>query len=299
MEVHSIDFEELPKGAPFGASLAAGALAGIAEHTLIFPLDSIKTRLQVLTLDPAARYSGPTDAFRKILSTEGAGRLWRGVFSVIAGAGPAHAVYFAVYEQVKTGLGVGGEGEAASSSWKASLAGASATTTADAVMNPFDVVKQRLQMRHSPYSGFRDCFVKIFRSEGLAAFYRSYPATLVLNIPFHVVHFPLYEKLRAYFTDKTLNRPQPVAHLMAGGIAGGVAGFFTTPIDVIKTTLQTTNHRDGRVSGMLSAGQTVWREYGAGGFFRGAVPRTMSFIPSTAICWTCYEYFKRAIVSVD
>jgi len=40
-------------------------------------------------------------ALRQISSVEGAKTLWRGVASVILGAGPAHAVYFGTYEVVK------------------------------------------------------------------------------------------------------------------------------------------------------------------------------------------------------
>jgi solute carrier family 25 (mitochondrial iron transporter), member 28/37 len=289
METVTMEFEELPQGTPFLASLGAGALAGIAEHTLIFPLDSLKTRLQVFVVDPAARYSSSSDALRRIYTTEGVMRLWRGVISMVAGAGPAHAVYFATYEQCKRLLGIGEEGKAGTAApWRSSIAGAAATTAADAFMNPFDVVKQRMQMHLSPYSGIFDCFKKLYLQEGFRAFYRSYPTTLLLNIPFHSIQFPVYERLRSKF-----GKHSSLAHIFAGGIAGGIAGFLTTPIDVIKTTLQTTpiGHAS-QISGMASAADAVFKEYGLSGFFRGALPRTLTFIPSTAICWACYEYCR-------
>jgi solute carrier family 25 iron transporter 28/37 len=95
------------------------AQAGITEHATMYPVDSIKvcptsppvltrtlahaaqTRMQVLQSSPAAVYTGLGDAFARISSTEGARALWRGVGSVIAGAGPAHAVQFGTYETVK------------------------------------------------------------------------------------------------------------------------------------------------------------------------------------------------------
>jgi solute carrier family 25 iron transporter 28/37 len=51
-----------------------------------------------------------TQAFTRISSTEGVSRLWRGVWSVILGAGPAHAVYFGTYETVKDLAGGNREG---------------------------------------------------------------------------------------------------------------------------------------------------------------------------------------------
>ena len=50
---------------------------------------------------PAAVYTGVGNAFTRISSTEGLRALWRGVSSVILGAGPAHAVHFGTYEAVK------------------------------------------------------------------------------------------------------------------------------------------------------------------------------------------------------
>lgn len=70
----------------------------------------MQTRMQVFSTQPAAIYTGMTQAFTRISSTEGAGRLWRGVWSVILGAGPAHAVYFGTYEAIKDLAGGNREG---------------------------------------------------------------------------------------------------------------------------------------------------------------------------------------------
>lgn len=39
------DYEEFPEDAPAWVSLMAGAVAGIAEHTITFPFDSIKVQV--------------------------------------------------------------------------------------------------------------------------------------------------------------------------------------------------------------------------------------------------------------
>lgn len=116
--------------------------------------------MQVFATSPAAVYTGIGNAFTRISSTEGMRALWRGVSSVILGAGPAHAVHFGTYEAVKELVG----GNNAGNQWLATctclalpslhpsrihqrsltfprfpaLAGASATIASDALMNPFD-----------------------------------------------------------------------------------------------------------------------------------------------------------------
>ncbi|KAF9418551.1 Fe(2+) transporter, partial [Podila epigama] len=99
------EYEALPDGASMSACLLAGAFAGIAEHAVMYPIDSIKTRMQILQPTPQAVYTGVINAVSKISTTEGARTLWRGVNSVILGAGPAHALYFGTYEYAKEAFG--------------------------------------------------------------------------------------------------------------------------------------------------------------------------------------------------
>lgn len=91
--------------------------------------------MQVLTASPAATYSGMTEALARISSAEGFKGLWKGIASVILGAGPAHALYFGTYELVKDHTGGNREGLQLMST---GVAGAAATIVSDAFMNPFD-----------------------------------------------------------------------------------------------------------------------------------------------------------------
>jgi len=47
-----------------------------------------------------------------------------------------------------------------------------------------------------------------------------------------------------------------------------------------------------RVEGLFRAVTTVYTLGGPGGFFRGMVARVLYQMPSTAISWTTYEFFK-------
>jgi solute carrier family 25 iron transporter 28/37 len=74
--------------------------------------------------------------FRLVSSTEGIRSLWRGVASVIMGAGPAHACHFGTYEFVREMTGGAQEGVHGAAG--TAVAGAAATIASDAFMNPFD-----------------------------------------------------------------------------------------------------------------------------------------------------------------
>ncbi|KAG6836985.1 hypothetical protein H0H93_016689 [Arthromyces matolae] len=229
-----IDYEALPANAGFAVNMLAGALAGISEHAVMFPIDSIKTRMQVFATSPVAVYSGVGNAFTRISSTEGLRALWRGVSSVALGAGPAHAVHFGTLEAVKELAG----GNEAGNQWLAtSLAGASATIASDALMNPFDVVKQRMQVHKSEFRSVFTCARTVFRTEGIGAFYVSYPTTLAISIPFNAIQFTVYEQLKRFLNPT--HKYSPTTHIVSGAVAGAVAAAVTTPLDVAKTILQT------------------------------------------------------------
>ncbi|KAI9092446.1 mitochondrial carrier [Phlyctochytrium arcticum] len=285
-----IDYEALPTSS-MAANMVAGALAGISEHTIMYPLDSVKTRMQVLSPNPQAIYSGVTNALSRITTVEGFSALWRGVSSVIIGAGPAHALYFATYEQCKE---VFKEMDSGHHHLSHAAAGAAATIVSDGLMNPFDVVKQRMQVHGSTYRSVVGAALDIFRKEGMAAFYVSYPTTLMMTIPFQSIHFSTYEYFRQSFNPS--GRYDPKTHIAAGAIAGAAAAALTNPLDVAKTLLQTRGTAGDttirQASGLVEAFRLIYQRHGLMGFTMGAKARVLSHMPATAICWTTYEFVK-------
>ncbi|CAG7851730.1 Uncharacterized mitochondrial carrier C8C9.12c [Serendipita indica DSM 11827] len=289
-----IDYEALPDTAGHGVHMLAGALAGISEHAIMFPVDSIKTRMQVLSPSPAAIYSGMSNAITRISSTEGLRTLWRGVASVIAGAGPAHAVQFGTLEAVNDMMGK----REGSSAWvSTAVAGAAAAITSDAVMTPFDVIKQRMQVHNSEYRSVITCAKTLYRREGLTAFYVSYPTTLLMTIPFTAVQFSVYDRTLNYINPH--RKYDPLSHIISGGFAGAVAAAVTTPLDVAKTLLQTRGTTEDKeiraANGIRDAVRIIWKRDGLRGFGRGLTPRVLTFMPSNALCWMSYEFFKMAL----
>lgn len=163
-------------------------------------------------------------------------------------------------------------------------------------MNPFDVIKQRMQVHGSTYRSISECARHVFRTEGLRAFYVSYPTTLTMTVPFTALQFTAYESITKFMQKRRESTYDPLTHCTAGGLAGGVAAAATTPLDVIKTLLQTrgtANDAEIRhARGLFDAAGIIWRREGAKGFFRGMNARVVTAAPSTAICWSAYEVAK-------
>ncbi|XP_077114472.1 mitoferrin-2 isoform X1 [Ranitomeya variabilis] len=292
-----LEYEALPEGSTVSTHMLAGAVAGIMEHCLMYPVDCVKTRMQSLQPDPAARYRNVMEALSKIIRTEGFWRPMRGMNVTATGAGPAHALYFACYEKLKKTLSdvirPGGNSHIANGA-----AGCVATLLHDAAMNPAEVIKQRMQMYNSPYRRVTDCMRAVWRNEGAGAFYRSYTTQLTMNIPFQAIHFMAYEVLQEKLNPH--RQYNPTSHMVSGACAGAVAAAATTPLDVCKTLLNTQeslalNSPSGHITGMANAFRTVYQIGGVTAYFRGVQARVIYQMPSTAIAWSVYEFFKYII----
>lgn len=151
-----------------------------------------------------------------------------------------------------------------------------------------------MQLRGNAYNSLAHCARTVYGTEGLAAFYVSYPTTLSMTIPFQAIQFSTYESMLKYLNPS--RDYSPAMHCAAGAIAGALAASLTTPLDVIKTLLQTRgSSADPEIRncrGLWHGAQLIYGRNGATGFFRGLQPRVITAMPSTAICWTSYEMAK-------
>lgn len=154
-----------------------------------------------------------------------------------------------------------------------------------------------MQMYKSPYRGLWDCVCKVTRTEGAGAFYRSYSTQLTMNIPFQAVHFITYETMQEWLNPH--RHYHPATHIVSGAAAGAISAAITTPLDVCKTLLNTQENValssvniSGHLSGMANTFRTVYKLGGVAAFFKGAQARVIYQMPSTAIAWSVYEFFK-------
>ncbi|CAA0373474.1 putative mitochondrial carrier domain protein [Arabidopsis thaliana] len=281
----------------FWQLMVAGSIAGSVEHMAMFPVDTVKTHMQALRSCPI-KPIGIRQAFRSIIKTDGPSALYRGIWAMGLGAGPAHAVYFSFYEVSKKFLSGGNPNNSAAHA----ISGVFATISSDAVFTPMDMVKQRLQIGNGTYKGVWDCIKRVTREEGFGAFYASYRTTVLMNAPFTAVHFTTYEAvkrgLREMLPEHAVGVEDEEGWLIyatAGAAAGGLAAAVTTPLDVVKTQLQCQGvcgcdrFKSSSISDVF---RTIVKKDGYRGLARGWLPRMLFHAPAAAICWSTYETVK-------
>jgi solute carrier family 25 iron transporter 28/37 len=273
-------------------AMVAGAAAGVAEHLVMFPIDTIKTRMQQMhTAENAQTYASVKRSLKTILREEGVRRLYRGLPAATLGAIPAHALHFSSYEALKDVLGARRDVHTPVANM---MAGFGATMVHDAVSTPVDVVKQRLQVAGSRFTTVRAAVRGIWAAEGLAAFYASYPTTVLMNVPYMITHFTVYEAVQTSAAQVLGREHTPMRDIFAGACAGALGGLISNPLDVLRTRIQTQEMVPGAARvGAREMARRIFAEEGLAGFARGARARVLLFTPSAAICWGVYETLKR------
>ncbi|XP_006160430.1 S-adenosylmethionine mitochondrial carrier protein isoform X5 [Tupaia chinensis] len=206
----------------FAASLVAGGIAGVSVDLILFPLDTIKTRLQ------------SPQGFIKAGGFHG---IYAGVPSAAIGSFPNAAAFFITYEYVKWFLHTG------SSSYmtpvKHMLAASAGEVVACLIRVPSEVVKQRAQVSAS--SRTFQIFSNILGEEGIQGLYRGYKSTVLREIPFSLVQFPLWESLKES-KDEQHARPWAEHYTIVNSVGD------TTPreMDLVSLTLRQEAGAQGR-----------------------------------------------------
>ncbi|KAF8060543.1 SAMC1 [Scenedesmus sp. PABB004] len=241
------------------ANLAAGATAGCAVEAALYPIDTIKTRLQ-------AMIGG--GGIKALLSSGGGRGLYAGVWGNLAGVAPSSAIFMAVYEPVKHWVYRNSDAE---QHWLGPvLAGAAAGAAASLTRVPTEVIKQRLQTRE--FAGALGAVRAILAREGVRGLYAGYGAFLLRDLPFDAIEFVAYEQLRKAAGRVLRRDPNPLEVSLVGAVAGGFTGIVTTPLDVLKTRLMTQG-TSGRYTSLLDATLTIARTEGLAAFMSGWQPR--------------------------
>ncbi|KAF1949067.1 mitochondrial 2-oxodicarboxylate carrier protein-like protein [Byssothecium circinans] len=292
---------EKAKALPFRYQFAAGAVAGISEILVMYPLDVVKTRIQLQhgTAIPkdGQGYTGVLDCFRKIVKHEGFRRLYRGISAPILMEVPKRAIKFSsndtfapFYQRLF--------GAPTLTQPLAILTGASAGAVESLVVVPFELVKIRLQDKTSAsrYTGPVDCLTKVVRSEGILALYNGFEATLWRHIVWNAGYFGCIFQVRALLPSPAASTSpgrQKMVNDLAAGFVGGVVGTtLNTPLDVVKSRIQSVAKVEsvrGKYAWAWPSLGVVAREEGLRALYKGYVAKILRFGPGGGVLLVVYS----------
>ncbi|KAK9778747.1 putative Mitochondrial carrier domain-containing protein [Seiridium cardinale] len=291
-----------PSQPPFATALLAGGLAGTTVDLSLFPLDTLKTRLQ------SAAGFFPSGGFNGI---------YRGIGSAVVGSAPGAAFFFCTYEGVKNVLASrrqrqdeafllasgGIHAKRDGSGWVQPLEHMAAASLGEvaacAIRVPTEVVKQRAQagLHGGSSSAALGAILGQYKTVGLTGvwreLYRGWGITVMREVPFTVIQFPLWEALKAWGRKRKGDGLEVSAAESAlyGSISGAVAAGTTTPLDVLKTRIMLSKERVG-VFPLL---RSILKTHGIRPFFAGIGPRVGWISAGGAIFLGSYQWAVNAL----
>ncbi|KAG5634816.1 hypothetical protein H0H81_000619 [Sphagnurus paluster] len=306
-------------------SMIAGAGGGLVASIATCPLDVVKTKLQAQRAIQGQRgYLGIADTVKTILSNQGIRGLYRGLGPTILGYLPTWAIYFAVYDGIKSVFGglsdrehriypaaqvKGYQPTRREHPWSLHILSAMTAGAASTICtNPLWVIKTRF-MTQTPedvrYKHTLDAALTIYRTEGIRAFYRGLLPSL-LGIAHVAVQFPLYEQLKILAQRDSPTPLSSQAILLCSALSKMTASIATYPHEVIRTRLQTYRvplevSSDGMRRlpphlGVLQTARAIVRREGWTGLYRGLSINLARTVPNSAVTMlTCVLLFDSCV----
>ncbi|XP_044004112.1 calcium-binding mitochondrial carrier protein Aralar1 isoform X3 [Aphidius gifuensis] len=181
---------------PLTGEILSGACAGGSQVIFTNPLEIVKIRLQV-----AGEIAGGQKVRAWTVVKElGLFGLYKGARACLLRDVPFSAIYFPMYAHTKSKLADEG---GYNTPLSLLMAGAIAGVPAAALVTPADVIKTRLQVvareGQTTYNGLTDCARKIWKEEGVRAFWKGATARVFRSSPQFGVTLFTYELLQRLF----------------------------------------------------------------------------------------------------
>lgn len=171
------------------ASLLAGGVAGTSVDVVLFPLDTIKTRMQ------------SANGFWKAGGFKG---IYSGLIPAASGSAPTAALFFVTYEYTKKFLYASQIlhfTNTYQNPFVHMVAGSLGEIVACLLRVPTENVKQKMQAKL--YNSVGDTVRGIVSQQGLKGFFTGYGTTVMREIPFAIIQYPVWE-----YTKKTWSQYQ-------------------------------------------------------------------------------------------
>jgi len=284
------------------------SIAGIVGVSCVFPLDLAKTRWQNT---PAASNGAPRmynsyfDCFVKTLRSEGIRGMYKGSSVNLLLITPEKAIKLVANDGFRYLLK---SKDGSLPVYKQVMAGAGAGLCQIVITTPMELLKITLQdsgriaqqiksQANTPGAAplkvptATEVAMKVYKEKGFLGFYKGGAATLTRDVFFSAIYFPLF----AYFNSKGKVDPEthstPFYHTFGSGIlAGSIGAYIATPLDVIKTRIQTINKASGEVAynGMVDCAIKIFKNESKATFFKGSIARVCVIAPLFGIAQMFY-----------
>ncbi|XP_028971106.1 mitochondrial glutamate carrier 1 isoform X1 [Esox lucius] len=287
------------------AKLINGGIAGLIGVSCVFPIDLAKTRLQNQQ-NGSRLYTSMSDCLIKTIRSEGYFGMYRGSAVNLTLVTPEKAIKLAANDFFRQYLSKDGQ---KLTLVKEMLAGCGAGTCQVIVTTPMEMLKIQLQdagrveaqrrlMPETVATGAvpaksptaLQLTRELLKDKGIAGLYKGLGATLLRDVPFSIIYFPLFANLNN-LGKRGVEGPAPFyVSFLSGCLAGSTAAVAVNPVDVIKTRIQSMNRAgaEDTYSGVTDCISKILKNEGPTAFLKGAYCRALVIAPLFGIAQVVY-----------
>ncbi|XP_032902268.1 tricarboxylate transport protein, mitochondrial [Amblyraja radiata] len=271
-------------------AILAGGIAGGIEICITFPTEYVKTQLQLDERANHPRYKGIGDCVRVTVRDHGFKGLYRGLSTQVYGSIPKSAIRFGMFEFLKNRL-VNENGILTNQ--RSLLCGLGAgVAEAVLVVCPIETIKVKFihdQSSLNPkYHGFYHGIREIIREQGLGGTYQGVTATVLKQGSNQAIRFFVMTTLRNWYKgDDPHKSIHPVITAMFGVSAGAASVFGNTPMDVLKTRMQSLDAY--KYKNTAHCAYQIFTKEGPRAFYKGTIPRLGRVCLDVAIVFVIYD----------
>jgi len=279
-----------PPGNKTLKGIIAGGITGGIEICITYPTEYVKTQLQLD--EKVGKYKGIIDCGRQTIKERGVRGLYRGLSVLVYGSIPKSAVRFGSFEQFKKHA-VDEKGNLSPISRLLCGLGAGVSEAILAV-TPMETVKVKFiadQRSANPqFKGFFHGVRCIIAKEGLAGTYKGITPTIMKQGSNQAIRFYVMETLKDWYRDgdPKKNVPKLVVGVF-GGLAGAASVLGNTPLDVVKTRMQSLDA--AKYKNTFDCMKQIMTNEGPRAFYKGTLPRMSRVCLDVAITFMIYDTF--------
>jgi len=286
----------------------AGAIGAVLSMALLYPLENIRTRLQVQRKqlresskprEDQLRYGGSIDCALTVIRTEGWQHLYEGMFAGLVGAFVSSAVYFFWYAAFKRWYLDSTKRRHLDTGANLGIASAAGLVNV-LVTIPIWVVQTRMAVpstSHAHYKSIFDAIEQICKKEGVSALFRGLVPSLILVTNPSIQH-TLYEQLSHRLKKRLGRRGLELTafhQFIVGAVAKAIATFVTYPYQVVKSRQQVSlQGEDDRTSSQVIA--QMYRDEGMYSFYQGITAKLSQTVLNAAFLFVAYEKILAIII---
>ena len=239
--------------------------------------------------------------FRQVIAKEGAGALLTGFGPTAAGYFLQGGFKFGGYELFKKliidNIGV----ETATANRTAVYLGASAVAEffADVALCPLEATRIRLVSQPTFANGLIGGAGRIFREEGIGAFYAGFGPILFKQVPYTMAKFVVFERASEVIfgqfggKDAVSAGTATTLNLASGLVAGIAAAIISQPADTLLSKVNKVKKAPGQSTTSLLV--QLAKQTGIGGLFGGLPARIVMVGTLTAGQFAIYGDLKKAM----